>query len=48
MKNYTAQQGARLTLDNNGDCITLDLYSREGLDMLSNLSAILILEINWY
>ena len=37
MKNYTAQQGSRLTLDNNGNCITLDLYSREGLDMLSNL-----------
>lgn len=37
MKNYTAQQGAKLTLDNNGSCTTLDLYSREGLDMLSNL-----------
>lgn len=37
MKNYTAQQGSKLTLDNNGNRTTLDLYSREGLDMLSNL-----------
>lgn len=37
MKNYLAQQGSKLTLDNNGVCTTLDLYSKEGLDMLSNL-----------
>jgi len=37
MKNYTAQQGSKITLDNNGDRTTLDLYTQEGLDMLSNL-----------
>lgn len=37
MKNYTAQNGAMLTLDNNGARTTVDLYSREGLDFLSNL-----------
>ena len=37
MKNYTAQPGATLTLDNAGERTTVDLYSREGLDLLSNL-----------
>lgn len=37
MKNYIAQRGATITLDNNGARTTLDLYSKEGLDMLSNL-----------
>ena len=37
MKNYTAQQGATITLNNHGETTTLDLYSKEGLDMLSNL-----------
>lgn len=37
MRNYEARPGSRLTLDNQGECSTVDLYSREGLDMLSNL-----------
>ena len=37
MKNYTARQGATVTLDDGGDRVTVDLYSREGLDLLSNL-----------
>ena len=37
MKNYTAQAGATLTLDNGGERTTVDLYSQEGLDLLSNL-----------
>ena len=37
MRNYEARPGSRLTLDNHGECSTVDLYSREGLDMLSNL-----------
>ena len=37
MKNHTAQPGATITLDNAGDRTTVDLYSREGLDLLSNL-----------
>ena len=37
MKNYTAQPGATLTLNNAGEKTTVDLYSNEGLDMLSNL-----------
>jgi cephalosporin hydroxylase len=37
MKNYDARPGSTLTLDNLGDRSTVDLYSREGLDMLSNL-----------
>ncbi len=37
MKNYTAQADATLTLDNAGERTTVDLYSREGLDLLSNL-----------
>ena len=37
MKNYTAQAGAILTLDNNGERTTVDVYSKEGLDLLSNL-----------
>jgi len=37
MRNYKARPGSRLTLDNQGECSTVDLYSREGLDMLSNL-----------
>ena len=37
MKNYTAQAGATLTLNNAGEQTTVDLYSKEGLDLLSNL-----------
>jgi cephalosporin hydroxylase len=37
MRNYEARPGSRLTLDNQGECSSVDLYSREGLDMLSNL-----------
>jgi cephalosporin hydroxylase len=37
IKNYEAMQGSTLTLDNLGERTTVDLYSREGLDMLSNL-----------
>ncbi len=37
MKNYTAKPGSKLTLDNHGEVTTLDLYSKEGLDLLSNL-----------
>jgi len=37
MKNYTAREGATLTLDDGGERTTVDLYSREGLDLLSNL-----------
>ncbi len=37
MKNYTAPAGSTLTLDNGSEKTTVDLYSREGLDMLSNL-----------
>lgn len=37
MRNYEARPGSRLTLDNHGECSTVDLYSREGLNMLSNL-----------
>jgi cephalosporin hydroxylase len=37
MKNYVARAGSKLTLDNGGECTTVDMYSREGLDFLSNL-----------
>ena len=37
MKNYTAQAGATLTLNNAGEQTTVDLYSKEGLELLSNL-----------
>ncbi|MBM3560526.1 MAG: hydroxylase [Alphaproteobacteria bacterium] len=37
MKNYIARPGATITLDDNGTRTTVDLYSREGLDLLSNL-----------
>jgi len=37
MKNYIAQAGAKITLDNDGERTTVDVYSREGLDLLSNL-----------
>ncbi len=37
MKNYTARDGATLTLDDAGERTTVDLYSQEGLDLLSNL-----------
>ena len=37
MKNYTARAGATLTLDDDGERTTVDLYSRDGLDLLSNL-----------
>ncbi len=37
MKNYNAGANSLLTLQSNGESITVDLYSRDGLDMLSNL-----------
>ena len=37
MKNYIAKSGSKLTLDNMGELTTVDLYSVEGLDLLSNL-----------
>lgn len=37
MKNYTAPAGSKLTLESDGQKSTVDLYSSEGLDMLSNL-----------
>lgn len=37
MKNYVAEEGATVTLDNHGEQTTLDVYSQEGLDLLSNL-----------
>lgn len=37
MKNHIAQAGATVTLDNNGEQTTVDVYSQEGLDLLSNL-----------
>jgi cephalosporin hydroxylase len=37
MKNYNAGIGAKLTLEHNGERTTVDIYSQEGLDLLSNL-----------
>lgn len=37
MKNYTARAGSTLTLNDAGKQTTVDLYSKEGLDLLSNL-----------
>ena len=37
MKNYTALPGSTLTLESNGERETVDLYSSEGLEMLTNL-----------
>lgn len=37
MQNYIAQPGSTLTLNNNGVTTTVDLYSLDGLNMLSNL-----------
>lgn len=37
IKNYTARPGSTLTLDDGSERTTVDLYSREGLDLLSNL-----------
>ena len=37
MKNYNAGVGSTLTLEHNGDRTTVDLYSQQGLDFLSNL-----------
>jgi len=37
MKNYIANAGSKVTLNNNGEQTTVDVYSREGLDLLSNL-----------
>lgn len=37
MKNYNAGAGATLTLDSDGDETTVDVYSQEGLTLLSNL-----------
>ncbi len=37
MKNYRAKNGSKITLDCGGEQTTVDLYSRAGLDFLSNL-----------
>jgi cephalosporin hydroxylase len=37
MKNYVAPAGSTVTLDAAGERVTVDLYSREGLDFLTNL-----------
>lgn len=37
MKNYSAPAGSTLTLDTGTERTTVDLYTREGLDLLSNL-----------
>lgn len=37
MKNYIARADSKLTLESGGERVTVDLYSRAGLDMLSNL-----------
>ena len=37
MRNYQAPPGSKLVLDNRGERSTVDLYSREGFEMLSNL-----------
>lgn len=37
MKNYNAGEGATLTLEYHGNRTTVDMYSKEGLDFLSNL-----------
>ena len=37
MKNHTAKVGSKLTLDSEGESTTVELYSKEGLDFLSNL-----------
>lgn len=37
MKNYIAGVGSTLTLEYNGEKTAVDVYSREGLDLLSNL-----------
>ena len=35
--NYTAQPDSTITLDNNGELTTFNVYSKEGLELLSNL-----------
>jgi cephalosporin hydroxylase len=37
MKNYTCLPGSQITLDNVGESTTVDVYSKDGLDLLSNL-----------
>jgi cephalosporin hydroxylase len=37
MKNYLAKVGSTLTLECNGEHTKVDVYSKEGLDLLSNL-----------
>jgi cephalosporin hydroxylase len=37
LKNYIAKSDAKLTLNSEGELTTVDLYSKEGLDFLSNL-----------
>ena len=37
MKNYNAGVGSTLTLDNDGERTTVEVFSREGLDFISNL-----------
>jgi cephalosporin hydroxylase len=37
MKNYIAKTGSKLTLESGGELTTIDLYSAEGLGLLSNL-----------
>ncbi len=34
MKNYTAEAGAKITLDNKGEKTTVDLYSQDGRDLV--------------
>ena len=37
MENYIAKAGSKLTLESEGESTSVDLYSKEGLDFLSNL-----------
>lgn len=37
MKNYIARPGSTLTLDNHGERTTVELYSKQGLELLGNL-----------
>jgi|SRR5688572_25177214 len=53
MKTYTAQPGSTLTLDNLGERTTVNLYSEEGFELLSNLwikaatERRMMYEVNW-
>lgn len=37
LKNYVTRPDSKLTLESGGESVTVDLYSKEGLDFLSNL-----------